>query len=322
MPRMQDLLANNVHVQSKGAIDENAQAIEITDLSFDYGGRNPVPILSNVSLTIERGSRVLLVGANGAGKTTLLRILAGKRLVKGSVRVFGHDAFLDAPKGVTYLGTEWAGNPIVKADLSVGYLLQSMGGDRFAERRDRLLEVLEVDVDWHMHQRSDGERRRVQLVMGLMAPWNLLLMDEVTVDLDVLVRSQLLQYLKEETEQRGATILYATHIFDGKCLSQWPTHLAHMADRTVLSCNSTETSPEYNLFKQYHKEQQLLDSPLMSLCIDWLRRDKERLLRARQAQGSERRLSETDKPKTRWDELSEDMKTYGDKYYNYWSGQP
>lgn len=51
---------------------------------------------------------------------------------------------------------------------------------------------------------------------GLLQPWELLLLDEVTVDLDVLVRADFLAFLKEETETRGATIVYATHIFDGK----------------------------------------------------------------------------------------------------------
>lgn len=43
--------------------------------------------------------------------------------------------------------------------------------------------------------------------MGLLQPWTILLLDEVTVDLDVLVRADFLQYLKEETEERGATIV-------------------------------------------------------------------------------------------------------------------
>jgi hypothetical protein len=50
-----------------------------------------------------------------------------------------------------------------------------------------------------------------------------LLLDEITVDLDVLARANLLTYLKKECEERGATIIYATHIFDG--LDDWPTHL-------------------------------------------------------------------------------------------------
>lgn len=55
--------------------------------------------------------------------------------------------------------------------------------------------------------------------------WELqvLLLDEITVDLDVLARADLMIFLKAECEERGATIIYATHIFDG--LEAWPTHL-------------------------------------------------------------------------------------------------
>lgn len=52
-----------------------------------------------------------------------------------------------------------------------------------------------------------GQRRRVQLVMGLLQPWDVLLLDEVTVDLDVLVRAEFLDYLRQETEERNATIV-------------------------------------------------------------------------------------------------------------------
>lgn len=48
-------------------------------------------------------------------------------------------------------------------------------------------------------------------------------MDEITVDLDVLARANLLRYLKKECAERGATIIYATHIFDG--LEDWPSHI-------------------------------------------------------------------------------------------------
>ena len=98
-------------------------------------------------------------------------------------------------------------NPVVRGDILVSTFLDSVGGYRHKERRDILLSILDVDLDWRMHQISDGERRRVQLVMGLMAPWDVLLLDEVTVDLDVLVRHELLLFLRKETEERQATIL-------------------------------------------------------------------------------------------------------------------
>ena len=70
-------------------------------------------------------------------------------------------------------------NPVVRGDIVVEHFLNSVGGYRHKERRDRLLDILDVDLDWHMHAISDGERRRVQLCMGLMIPWDVLLLDEV-----------------------------------------------------------------------------------------------------------------------------------------------
>lgn len=68
----------------------------------------------------------------------------------------------------------------------VADFLNSVGGYRHKERRDELLDILDVDLDWHMHAISDGERRRVQLCMGLMAPWDVLLLDEVCTSLSLL----------------------------------------------------------------------------------------------------------------------------------------
>lgn len=71
-------------------------------------------------------------------------------------------------------------NPVVRSDVVVSTFLDSVGGYRHKERRDILLDILDVDLDWHMHTISDGERRRVQLVMGLMSEWDVLLLDEVS----------------------------------------------------------------------------------------------------------------------------------------------
>ena len=71
-------------------------------------------------------------------------------------------------------------NPVVRGDIVVRDFLNSVGGYRHKARRDQLLDILDVDLDWHMHAISDGERRRVQLVMGLMGEWDVLLLDEVS----------------------------------------------------------------------------------------------------------------------------------------------
>lgn len=67
---------------------------------------------------------------------------------------------------------------------------------------------------------------------GFLFVLQVLLMDEITVDMDVLGRMDLLAFFKQECEQRGATIIYATHIFDG--LEQWITHIAYMEDGKLI----------------------------------------------------------------------------------------
>lgn len=144
----------------------------------------------------------------------------------GTVSVAGVDPFKHGLEGVTYLGLEWVLNPIVRTDMDVPTLLDSVGGRHYPERRDELVSILDVDRSWRMHAVSDGERRRVQLAMGLLRPWTVLLLDEITVDLDLLSRSNFLAFLKRETDTRPCTVVYATHILDN--LAHWPTHLVHM----------------------------------------------------------------------------------------------
>jgi ABC-type uncharacterized transport system ATPase subunit len=51
-------------------------------------------------------------------------------------------------QSVVYLGTEWANNPVIKSDIGVAHFLDSVGGYRHPERRDMLLNLLDVDLDW------------------------------------------------------------------------------------------------------------------------------------------------------------------------------
>ncbi|PCH40779.1 nucleoside triphosphate hydrolase protein [Wolfiporia cocos MD-104 SS10] len=249
--------------------------ISISNLTYAHTP-GAEPSLSNISMNLPKGSRTILVGANGAGKSTLLQILAGKRLILKEdtyVHIKGRDVFRNSPPGVTFLGTEWAMNPVVRGDIVVSDFLNSVGGYRHKERRDRLLDILDVDLDWHMHTISDGERRRVQLVMGLMSDWDVLLLDEVTVDLDVLVRDDLLKFLQRDSETRGATVLYATHIFDG--LNDFPTHVAHMHLGTFLS-QPTPWPLSTGVASQVVSVDLGPSPTLYSLALQWLREDRER----------------------------------------------
>lgn len=213
-------------------------AVVINNLNFTFtSGTKKRQVLREMNMELTAGSRCLLIGRNGAGKSTLLRILAGKHLTSpdGAVRVLGKDCFRDMSLNQTraFMDTNWGlttvafagyGCPLM-ADIEVRGMMSQLQSE-WPERRSLLIDLLGIDLNWRMHQVSDGQRRRVQIFLGLLRPFEILLLDEVTTALDVLVRQDLLKWLKQESEQNGSTIIYATHIFDG--LDDWPTHLHYL----------------------------------------------------------------------------------------------
>ena len=222
-------------------------SISVRDLSYSFPDGNTG--LKNISLELPAQSRTLLIGGEQSenmrklrGEQGMQRLTPTEQMERarrrcygcsaanawrraGAVNVGGLDPFDVGLEGVSYLGLEWVLNPIVRSDIAVPELLRSVGGDHYPERRDELVGILDVDLGWRLHAVSDGERRRVQLCMGLLRPWSVLLLDEITVDLDLLSRHNFLAFLKRETEARACTIVYATHILDN--LADWPTHLVH-----------------------------------------------------------------------------------------------
>ncbi|XP_057853447.2 ABC transporter I family member 20 isoform X2 [Cryptomeria japonica] len=232
-------------------MEEKSVTLEVKNLSFTYPGldgqppRGAKPLIQDFSLTLRAGDRCLLVGSNGAGKTTILKLLGGKHMVEPDmIRVLGRSAFHDT-------------------SLISSGLLCYLGG-----------EVLGIDLKWRMHKVSDGQRRRVQICMGLLQSFQVLLLDEITVDLDVLARADLLTFLKNECKDRGATIVYATHIFDG--LADWPSHIAYVAHgklQLALPLKEVDEMKELSLMRTVEK---------------WLRKEKEekkKRQKERKAQG-------------------------------------
>ncbi|KAI0510247.1 hypothetical protein KFK09_010851 [Dendrobium nobile] len=246
---------------------ESGGGIEVTSMQFAYDGRQP--IFARFSLEISPGSRCLLIGANGSGKTTLLRILAGKHMVGGRdvVRVLNcsafHDTHLVCSGDLAYLGESWSktvgstGDVPLQGDFSAEHMIFGVeGADPL--RREKLIDLLDINLQWRMHKVSDGQRRRVQICIGLLHPYKVLLLDEVTVDLDVVTRMDLLDFFKEECEQRGATIVYATHIFDG--LEAWATDLAYIQEGELRRLAKVADIQELKVAKN-----------LLSVVESWLR---------------------------------------------------
>jgi CCR4-NOT complex subunit CAF16 len=235
--------------------------VEILGLDFRYPTADR-RALDDLNLVLEPGMRCIVVGRNGAGKTTLLHILSGKHMVpEAKVLVLGRPAFHDTSLAaeVTFLGGPFKFDvDVVVADI----LARTPGVD--PARRDRLLATLGVNPGWHMHRISDGQRRRVQILLGLLRPARLLLLDEVTHDLDLIARVDLLELLREETEQRGATLLYATHILDG--IEDWATHILYLQHGKLVRFIALAELPELAALRRRG-----ISSPLYRVVELWLR---------------------------------------------------
>ncbi|CAN4108943.1 unnamed protein product [Withania somnifera] len=133
------------------------------------------------------------------------------------------------------------------------------------------MQVLGIDFSWRMLKSSDGQRR-VQICMGLLKPFKVLLLDEIIVDLEVLARADLLKFLSKECEERGATIIYATH----NGLENWPSHIIYVARGKLQLAMSMD------------KVKDISNLSLMRTVESWLRkeRDEERKRRKeRKAKG-------------------------------------
>ena len=205
-----------------------SHVISLQSVGFAYG-ISARPVFSDVSFTIGNGSRVVLVGANGAGKSTLLRLIAGRRKAsQGAANVLGNDAFehTENTLRVNLVTADWDEDLTFPVEKLVRNAVVASGVG--AARVASLLQVLGIAELLHaeLHALSDGQKRRVQLFCKLLPERELVLLDEATNSLDVLSRASLLAFLRDESELRGCTVVFCTHIFDG--LDGWATELVHI----------------------------------------------------------------------------------------------
>lgn len=149
----------------------------------------------------------------------------------------------------------------IQGDISAGKMIFGVEGVD-PDRRDGLIRLLDIDLDWRLNKVSDGQRRRVQIAMGLLKPYKVLLLDEITVDMDVVGRLDLLKFFEQECEERGATIIYATHIFDG--MEKWATHIAYLENGKMIRGGPA------NEMRELHD-----GTKLLTIVETWLREEKE-----------------------------------------------
>jgi heme exporter protein A len=187
--------------------------LEITKLKKNYGIK---PVLRGVSLAVERGQRMALLGANGAGKTTLLRVLAGLAEPDGGqVCIDGLDIARDGQQARRLVGAV-AHQPYLYDDLTVmENLLFFARMYAVKQRKERASLLLErVGLLKRAHDRasalSRGQAQRLALARALLHTPPLLLFDEPDTGLDE-EGIALLETLLQEHAREGGAVLFTTH---------------------------------------------------------------------------------------------------------------
>ena len=187
-----------IHFSFPPAAPSGRDVLQLSGVNKEFDGNQ---VFTDVTLYLQRGDKLAVVGVNGAGKTTLLRIMAGLEPAQGTIRQ-GHNVIL------TYFGQHQAQE--LSGELNVLDTVYHAAQDMTITRVRSLLGAFLFsgdDVDKKVQVLSGGEKSRVALARMLIKPANLMLLDEPTNHLDI--TSQ--EVLQEAMAQYEGTIIVVSH---------------------------------------------------------------------------------------------------------------
>jgi putative spermidine/putrescine transport system ATP-binding protein len=189
--------------------------LSIDAVSVAYGSS---AVLDRVSLAVQRGEMVALLGASGCGKTTLLRSIAGfVQPQSGRIVVDGRDITHLPPEArhTAMMFQSYALWPHMDVAANIGYGLRMRGEGRtkIAERVAQMLKLLQLEgyERRSVGSLSGGQRQRVAMGRALAVDPLLLLLDEPMSNLDYKVRLDLRHELRALQKRVGITAIYVTH---------------------------------------------------------------------------------------------------------------
>lgn len=215
--------------------------LSLRDVSLTLkGNAGPVNILKNISLDVEAGTRISLVGPSGSGKSSLLMVMGGlERATGGQVMAMGQDfsamnedqlaRFRRAHMGVVFQSFHLI--PTMTALENVATPLE-LGGepDAFLRAAEELVAVGLGDRQHHYPaEMSGGEQQRVALARAAAPKPAILLADEPTGNLDGATGEKIVDLLFGLSERSGATLVLVTHAPD----------LAARCDRVISLADGT-----------------------------------------------------------------------------------
>ncbi|WP_130865585.1 ATP-binding cassette domain-containing protein [Acidipropionibacterium timonense] len=231
--------------------------LEVTDLRVDFGRHRRVAV-DGVSLSIDAGERLGLIGESGSGKSvtalSIMGLLPGNAHVSGSVRWQGRellglsDRQLSRVRGrsmaMVFQEPMTALDPTMKVGRQVAEVLR-LHHSSAADARTRVMEMLDtvgiVDpqrvCQSYPHQLSGGQRQRALLAMALVNSPDLLICDEPTTALDVTVQARVLETIDDVLARVGAACLFISH--DLAVVSQVCRGVVVMHDGSVVEQGPT-----------------------------------------------------------------------------------
>ncbi|HET9723923.1 MAG TPA: ABC transporter ATP-binding protein [Actinomycetota bacterium] len=206
--------------------------LSVRDLTVTYHTQaGPVPAVRGVDLHVEKGEVLGLAGESGCGKSTIvngvLRLVPPKTKVTGTVELNGEDVMAMKPgrlravrwsgMSVVFQGAMHALNPVQRIgdQIAEAVVIHGEADEKGATvRAGALLEQVGLPprrLRDYPHELSGGQKQRVMIAMALACQPDLVIADEPTTALDVMVQAQVLQLLKELQRELGLAMLFITH---------------------------------------------------------------------------------------------------------------
>jgi peptide/nickel transport system ATP-binding protein len=207
--------------------------LEARDLRVTYAadGPAPVPAVRGVDIELDVGQTLGLAGESGCGKSSLagalLRLLPKGTEVTGEVLVDGEDVLGMKPGrlravrwtdlAIVFQGALHTLNPVQRVGDQIAEAIRlhsKGGGESVSKRVDELMELVGLPARRaraYPHQLSGGQRQRVLIGLAVACEPRLLIADEPTTALDVMVQAQVLSLLKDLQREFGLAIIFITH---------------------------------------------------------------------------------------------------------------
>ena len=185
------------------------------------GGYINIPVVKDVSFTVESGQLVGLIGLNGAGKSTTIKEIIGLLTpYQGEILIDGKSLVQDAENYRKKIGfipetPSLYEELTLKEHLEVVALAYDLTWDQAWSRVQGLLTIFRLDekLDWFPVHFSKGMKQKVMIICAFMVEPSLLIVDEPFLGLDPVAISDLVNLLEEE-KAKGTSILMSTHVLD------------------------------------------------------------------------------------------------------------